>query len=275
MERNITWQHIRDRIELKGLDKSKKYYGVPRGGQPIAAMLNPVDRPEEADIIIDDLIDSGATQAKYILQYPNTKFIALFNKQVEFKDDWLKFPWEQGGEVEIEENVKRIIQYFDNSNREGLIETPKRYIKFLKEFLSPPKFNFTAFEKEGYDEIILVKDIPFHSLCEHHLAPFYGIGHIAYIPNKKIIGISKLPRTLDMFSRRFQNQERITTQVAELLMEKLNAKGVAVVLEAEHMCMSMRGVKKHNTTTKTSKMIGVFKEDHMARSEFMSLINSK
>ena len=130
----------------------------------------------------------------------------------------------------------------------------------------------TTFNNENYDEMVLVKDIPFNSLCEHHLMPFHGTAHIAYIPYKKIIGLSKLPRALEKYSRRFQNQERITNQVAEFLFKELHPLGVAVVIEACHSCISMRGVRKHGTTTVTSKMIGVFKDDSSCRAEFMGLI---
>jgi GTP cyclohydrolase I len=174
----------------------------------------------------------------------------------------------------LESAVKEILQHFDNTEREGLKETPKRYIKFLNEFLSPPAFNFTTFDAEGTDEMIVQTNIPFYSLCEHHLAPFYGVGHIAYIPDKKIVGLSKLARTLELYSRRFQNQERITTQIAERLMNELKPVGVAVVLKAKHLCMSMRGVKKHDTFTTTSKMIGVFKDDLNARNEFLNLVSN-
>ena len=120
--------------------------------------------------------------------------------------------------------------------------------------------------------MIIQKNIPFHSLCEHHIAPFFGEGHIAYIPNKKIVGLSKLARTLETYSRRLQNQERITTQVAEFLYNELDPKGVAVSLTAKHMCMEMRGVKKHNTYTTTTKLIGAFKIDQSARQEFLNSI---
>jgi GTP cyclohydrolase I len=164
-------------------------------------------------------------------------------------------------------------QLGEDPDREGLEETPKRYIKFYKEFLSPPEFNFTTFSSEGYDEMIIQSNIPFYSLCEHHIAPFTGTGTIAYIPNEKIVGLSKLARTLETFSRRLQNQERITNQVAELIQEKLNPKGVAVILKAKHLCMEMRGVKKHDTYTTTSKMIGAFKDDPKARNEVLNLIS--
>lgn len=154
----------------------------------------------------------------------------------------------------------------------GLKETPKRYIKFLNEFLEPKVFNFTAFDAEGTDEMIVQTDIPFYSLCEHHTSPFFGTANVAYIPNGKIVGLSKLARTVDLYANRFQNQERITTQIAERLQQELNPKGVAVTLKAQHLCMCMRGVKKHDTWTLTSKMLGAFKDDEKARNEFLQLI---
>lgn len=270
MERFINWNEIKERVSQ--LDKSLKYYGVPRGGQYISAMLNPVDTIEECDVIIDDLIDSGKTEQNY-KQY-NKPFYALFNKQKEkeLKGKWLVFPWETKEEP-IEDNFVRILQYLgEDPNREGLKETPKRYIKFMKEFLEPKEFNFTTFDAEGTDEMILQTNIPFYSLCEHHTAPFFGTANIAYIPNGKIVGLSKLARCVDLYANRFQNQERITTQIAERLQEELNPLGVAVTLKAQHLCMCMRGVKKHDTWTMTSKMLGAFKDEHDTRNEFLNLI---
>lgn len=163
-------------------------------------------------------------------------------------------------------------QLGEDTSREGLIETPKRYVKFMREFLEPKEFNFTCFDAEGTDEMILQSNIPFYSLCEHHTAPFFGTANVAYIPNKKIVGLSKLARCVDLYANRFQNQERITTQIAERLMSELDAKGVAVILKAQHLCMCMRGVKKHDTWTTTSKMIGIFKDDLNCRNEFLNLI---
>ena len=159
-----------------------------------------------------------------------------------------------------------------NPDREGLVDTPLRYVKFLKEFCTPDDFKMTTFENEGSkDEMIIVSNIPFFSLCEHHLAPFFGTASIAYIPNDKIVGLSKLPRTLDHFSRRPQNQERITHDVAKYLMEHLKPKGVGVVLKARHLCVEMRGVKKHDCYTTTSALEGCFK-DASCRQEFLNLI---
>ena len=154
----------------------------------------------------------------------------------------------------------------------GLKDTPKRYIKFMKEFLEPKEFNFTCFDAEGADEMIFQTNIPFYSLCEHHIAPFFGVANVAYIPVDKIVGLSKLARTVDLYANRFQNQERITTQIAERLQKELNPIGVAVSLKAQHFCMCMRGVKKSDTWTITSKMLGAFKDDDKARNEFLNLI---
>lgn len=170
-------------------------------------------------------------------------------------------------------HFQQILEAFgEDVHREGLAETPKRYIKFMREFLEPKTFNFTSFDAEGTDEMIVQTNIPFYSICEHHTAPFFGTADVAYIPNKKIVGLSKLARTVDLYANRFQNQERITTQIAERINEELSPLGVAVHLRAQHLCMCMRGVKKHDTWTSTSKLLGVFKADLNARNEFLTLI---
>ena len=274
MKTFINWEQIFERAnKIKEKYPDARFWGIPRGGQVVAGILgNAVDNINDCDVIVDDLIDSGATMLRYLKH--NKPIEVLIDKRKEFTNEWLVFPWENS-EGDIDDNITRVLQYFNEDvEREGLKETPKRYIKFLEEFLNPPKWNCTTFEGEGYDEMIIQTGIPFYSLCEHHIAPFFGYGTIAYIPNKRIVGLSKLARTLETFARRLQNQERITTQVAEFLMEKLEPRGVAVQLTAKHMCMEMRGVKKHNTWTTTSKMIGVFKQDAKAREEFFNIINN-
>lgn len=272
----IHWEEIFKRVKrIKDrYPPNTKYWGVPRGGVIVAGLTgNPTNNIKEADVIIDDLIDSGATLQRH--KSFNKPFEALIDKREEYKTDWLVFPWEkkEDGVETVEDNVIRLLQYFgEDPNREGLKDTPKRFVKFFKEFLNPPKWTCTSFEAEEYDEMIIQTNIPFHSLCEHHIAPFFGYGTIAYIPKKRIVGLSKLARTLETFSRRLQNQERITTQVAEFLNEELDPFGVAVQLKAKHMCMEMRGVKKHDTWTTTTKLIGYFKERDNARNEFLNSI---
>jgi len=267
----MDWIEIIERVKkIKTKYPNGKFWGVPRGGQVISGLLgNPVNTIEEADVIVDDLIDSGTTYKRY--KKYNKPFEVLIDKRKE-KRDWIIFPWEDS-QGDIQDNVIRMLQYFgEDVNREGLKDTPKRYIKFFEQFFNQPNWKFTTFNSEGYDEMIIQTNIPFYSLCEHHIAPFFGYGHIAYVPNKKIVGLSKLARTIDKFSHKLQNQERITTQVANFLNKELEPKGVAVSLTAKHMCMEMRGVKKHDTWTTTNKLIGVFNDEHETRLEFFNSI---
>lgn len=175
----------------------------------------------------------------------------------------------------LEDSVREILRFFDDPDRDGLKDTPRRFLNFLNEFLTESNFKLSTFDAEGYDQMIIQTNIPFYSLCEHHLAPFFGFGHIAYLPHKKqIVGLSKLARVLDKFARRLQNQERITKQIAGYLSEELDPKGVAVMLKAQHLCMAMRGIKKHDTWTITSEMSGVFRDNPSAKAEFLQLIQT-
>lgn len=168
--------------------------------------------------------------------------------------------------------VQELLSEFDDVYREGLAKTPHRYVKFLREFLNPAPFEFTTFSnEEGNDEMVAVCNIPFYSLCEHHLAPFFGVAHIAYIPQQQIVGLSKIPRVLDKFARRFQNQERIGVQVANYLVEHLSP-DVAVIISARHMCMEMRGVEKPGAMTTTAVMRGKFKSQSITKNEFLNYI---
>jgi len=169
-------------------------------------------------------------------------------------------------------HFQRILESLgEDVHREGLRETPKRYIKFMREFLESKEFTFTTFENEGTDQMITQANIPFFSLCEHHTAPFFGVATVSYIPDKRIVGLSKLARCVDLYANRFQNQERITTQVAERLQEELQPLGVGVQLKAQHLCMCMRGVKKHDTWTTTTKLLGLYKEKEV-KQEFLNSI---
>jgi GTP cyclohydrolase I len=173
---------------------------------------------------------------------------------------------------DIENAIRQVIEYFDGDpGREGLKDTPARYSRFLSEFLDKKPFRLTTFDANGYDEMVVVSHIPCYSICEHHLVPFFGEGTIAYIPDKKLVGLSKLPRTLEHFSRQFQLQQRITMQVADFLVETMHPKGVGVKLEARHLCMEMRGIKSPGVQTTTSCLKGLFKSNPLTRSEFLNL----
>jgi len=172
---------------------------------------------------------------------------------------------------------KLLMEMGEDPSREGLQRTPERVVKSLQFLTSGYKTNIDelvngALYHENYDEMVIVKDIDLFSLCEHHMLPFLGKCHVAYLPKGKIIGLSKVPRIIDAFSRRLQVQERLTFQIAECLEKILQPKGVGVVIEALHMCMSMRGVQKQSSYTTTSSMLGSFKSDARTRSEFLSLI---
>lgn len=262
-------------MELRG--QSARIWGVPRGGTEVVDRLvkaypglRKVDYGYEAEVIVDDLIDSGTTRAGIKAKLPDIPFVALIDKAESGDTRWHQFPWEEDQLSEAEQAVRRLLQSLNqDTRREGLIDTPKRHVKYLKEFLNPPEFKFTTFENEGTDEMVIQKDIPFHSLCEHHLLPFFGTATIAYIPATRIVGLSKLARTVEHYTRRLQNQERITKQIAERLMEELGPHGVAVSLTARHMCMEMRGVKKACETV-TTHLTGYFRDNASTRQEFLA-----
>lgn len=265
------------------------FYGVPRGGIPVAYMLAALldgvvtYDPALADYIVDDLIDSGATVQHYRSHYPNTPFLALYDKQnnPDVKGRWLVFPWERvaGGEDRSATDiVTRLFQYIgEDPNREGLRETPKRFLAAWKEWASgyaqDPADILKVFEDgaKGYDELVVVHNIPIISKCEHHLADITGVAHIGYIPNGRIIGLSKLARLAEVFARRLQVQERLTVQIADNLNVHLAPKGVGVIVRCAHACMSSRGVKIHNSVTTTSAMRGALLDKAAAREEFLHL----
>jgi GTP cyclohydrolase IA len=168
----------------------------------------------------------------------------------------------------------------EDPEREGLQQTPRRVEQSLKTLTSGYQADLDAIVNGAlftvdYNEMVIVRDIDFYSLCEHHLLPFFGKCHVAYIPNGKVIGLSKIPRIVDVFARRLQVQERLTFQIAETIRDRVKPLGVAVVIEANHLCMAMRGVEKQNATTTTSSMLGVFHEDARTRQEFLKLVQGR
>lgn len=271
-EYTVTWKEIYDFIA--SLDRTKKYYGVPRGGSVLAACTgNAVETPEQADIIIDDLIDSGATRDLYLKKY-SKPFVVMYDKNKIKDRRWIRFPYESDCNKDLETNILRLIEHFDNPNREGLKDTPARVARMYSELTKKSDFNFTIFDSGGYDEMIIEKNIEFFSLCEHHLLPFFGVVHIGYLPNGKLVGLSKLARTVEYFARGFQTQERLTSEIADFIQEKLQCLGIGVVIEARHLCQEMRGIKKRNVITTTSKMLGNMMSNPEARNEFLSLIKN-
>jgi GTP cyclohydrolase I len=179
--------------------------------------------------------------------------------------------------VAAEDGARRMLEALGaDLETESLRETPRRVAAALAEMLTPSPFTATTFPNdEGYDELVIARSIPFHSLCEHHVLPFFGVAHVGYLPGDRIIGLSKLGRVVEMYARRLQVQERMTVQVANWLEEHLDPRGVGVVLEAEHLCMSLRGVHKPGTRTVTSALLGCVRDDMRTREEFLSLTRAQ
>ena len=180
---------------------------------------------------------------------------------------------------QAEEAFKTILTWIgEDPSREGLLETPKRAVKAFKEYFkgyhqnAEDDLSKTFGDVEGYDDMVVEKNITLESHCEHHMAPIIGVAHVAYIPNKKVVGLSKLARTVEVFSKRLQTQERLTMQIASTLMKALDAKGVAVTIDAAHQCMTMRGIKKEKATTVTNYFLGSFKEDLSIQNRYLSYL---
>lgn len=270
----MTWEKCKalysERIPLKPC------YGVPRGGACVAALHGmAVDTPEAAEIIVDDIIDSGRTRDKWRSRFPDKPFYALIEKTT---PGYIEFPWEASGDVDIQDSIIRILEFIgEDPKRDGLVETPDRVVRSWHEMFSGYKMSVAdvlhkEFEADGYDEMILCRNIDFYSTCEHHLQPFFGTAHIAYIPKRKVVGLSKMARLVDVFARRLQIQERLTEQIAAAMEEHLQPLGVAVLLEAKHFCMICRGVRKQNSTMSTSSLKGIFRSAE-ARAEFLALVS--
>lgn len=266
-------------------------HGVPRGGVALAIVLAKhfhkplVTEPTQRTLIVDDIADSGKTLAKFgetyytavLYRNQNCKFQPTFFAETSTR--WIEFPWE-AGEAPAEDAVVRIIEAIgDNPSREGLLDTPKRVVKSWKELFSgyskDPKDILGVTFADGMekcDELVLCKDIEFYSTCEHHMLPIIGTAHVGYIPDKKVVGLSKLARLVDIYARRLQIQEKMTWQIASALQEHLQPKGVGVVIKAKHFCMCARGVGKQSSYMTTSSMQGALRDKPEARAEFLHLI---
>lgn len=294
---NFTWDNVQynamdiaSKIDLIYTKRAVKIYGIPRGGiyaaQAVLSFTEGeaylVEKPDNDCIFIDDIIDTGSTRDKFTSKYGHSlSFYALIDKTREHKSlkgIWISFPWErmckEKGPID---NVRRLIEYIgDDPEREGLKETPDRVIKSYKTlfggYQQKPSEIIKVFKDDTCDEMVLVKDIEFYSTCEHHMLPFYGKAHIAYIPKGKVIGASKLIRLLEIFSRRLQIQERLCQQITEALDEMIEPHGSACILEAQHLCMIARGVKKQHSIMTTSSLTGSFNTSHNTRVELLTLI---
>jgi GTP cyclohydrolase I len=283
----VSWGEISSRLHarLKPYTNSGEkpcVYGVPKNGMILTAFLpdgfRAVGLPGCADIILDDLIDSGRTSVKWAKQYPGKPFVVLFDKRTEDLG-WLVFPWEDE-EADREDLVVRQLEVIgEDPTREGLLDTPARVVKAWDFMYGGYNADLSPYEKAVFmepntDEMIILKNIEFYSTCEHHMLPFFGKAHVGYIPIKgKVIGVSKMARVVDAYSRRLQIQERLTAQVAVWLKKHLKPKGVAVVMEAQHLCMMARGVQKQNSVMTTSAMYDSFRQDMSAREEFLNRIS--
>jgi len=286
----ITWPEFN--LLCQGLqnaiDKSNKRYtnvfGIPKNGRYIISklLLPIIDSEEEITrdtLIVDDLIDSGTTLSRFpdndkaVLIVKNNKEKEV-NYFVEKLNDWIQFPWEK--ENETEDLIIRQLEYIgENPNREGLKETPKRVIKSWNELFSGYKTDlksiFKTFEDGACNEMVILKNIQFYSTCEHHLLPFFGKISIGYVPDKKVIGVSKLARLVEIFSRRLQIQEKLVGQIADALNDNLLPKGVMVIGEAQHFCMTARGIQKQDSLMITSAIRGAFEKSEV-RNEFLTLV---
>lgn len=274
-----------------------RVYAVPRGGVPAFYLVErwfatlcaqtPVHRfldmaatPAEADCYLDDLVDSGNTRQRLTL-ISDVPFYALIEKGTTpgfAHGEWLVFPWEESEEKSIEDAFVRLIQFVgEDPKRGGLVETPARMAKawefWTAGYKADPVSVLKTFEDGGehYDEMVHTKGIPFYSQCEHHLAPFFGTVTFAYVPDKHIVGLSKMNRLVDVFARRLQVQERLTCQIIDAFCEHLSPLGAGITIKARHLCVESRGVCQQGTVTTTSAFRGVIKDKPEARAEFFSL----
>lgn len=265
----VGWNEIYNRVNQ--LDLTLKYYGIPRGGAIVAGLTgNAVDSIDKCDIIIDDIYDSGKTASGYT-KY-NKELMFLYDKRKEPDLPWIEFPWENTFDRGFENDIVRVLERIgENPNREGLKDTPKRVVKAWKELTYSDEVNLTTFDANGYDEMIISKDITYYTFCEHHMLPFFGVAHIGYIPSDKIVGLSKLARIVDYYSKRLNTQEYLTNNIADILNKTLKPKGVGVVVEGRHLCQEMRGIKKRGKML-TSSLKGLFLKKPKVKQEFLNLI---
>lgn len=294
----LTWSNVEMAAKRVVEDLRRRHmspirlWGIPRGGVYAALLIKSllhqssipceiVEDMHDANVIVDDIIQTGNTWKKVenALGDEEVLFYALYDKTQSSKEKrWLVFPWEHAiMETGPEENIVRVLEFLgEDPMREGLLETPSRVIRswslLYGGYHTDPHTVLKTFEEDSSDEMIVLRNVEFYSTCEHHMLPFFGKAHIAYIPNGRVVGVSKLARLLEVFARRLQIQERICQQITHTLMEVLNPLGAACLLEAQHFCMTSRGVQKQSSVMVTSSLEGVFKTDSSVRQEFLSLV---
>jgi GTP cyclohydrolase I len=267
----------------------RSVYGVPRGGLFPAAVVAGQLRvplsatPERGTLVVDDLVDSGATLTPYTLD-ADLYVDALFRKSTspsgiaphaELRDGWLVFPWEHNDSAGPEDAVLRLLNFIgEDATREGLVDTPGRVCRSLAELTGgynddPATILSTVFT-EQHDQMVVLDGVEFTSLCEHHMLPFVGTAVVGYVPRGKVVGLSKLARLVECYARRLQVQERMTEQIALALMTHLEPEGAGVVIRAHHSCMGCRGVRKPSARMTTSALLGIMRYSPDARSEFLA-----
>ena len=255
------------------ISKDDIIFGIPKGGMIVSNFLkgHKTMYPQTATVFVDDIEDSGETKKKWTKEYPNAKWLPLIVRK-HFKDaGYVVFPWEDEKDDKEHIITKLLEAIGEDPKREGLTDTPKRVMTAYDELLTPQEFDFTTFSSKKYDQMITMKGISYYTFCEHHMLPFFGKVSIGYIPNKKIVGLSKLPRAVEYFSRRLNTQEYLTQNIANFLNDNLKPQGVGVEATGRHLCMEMRGIKTKGET-KTCCLKGNFFDDSMVRDEFFKKI---
>lgn len=273
----ITRAMIDSRLrELGHFGPESIVYGVPKNGTIIAEIIRGLfacsvtDDPDEATVIVDDVIDSGTTRERF--RQHRAPFVALFENQWT-SETWYSFPWERD-ETPAADGVTRLLTLIgEDPKRPGLVDTPRRVVRALMEMTAgmrqdPAAILGTTFEDDA-DEMIVVRGIWFSSLCEHHLLPFSGTVAIGYIPNGRVVGLSKIPRLVRVFAKRLQMQERMTRQIADAMMDVLSPAGVGVIAKAHHSCMGCRGVEQAAAEMVTSCLRGAMRDNDAARAELL------
>lgn len=293
----LSWSKVEQRAYTTALQISKDYnktplvyaYPIPSAGvhaaqairQHVTINLQFVENPADAEIYIDDLIDSGDTMKNIYHQFGVKPVYVLVHKNIERIKEWVSFPWDRmKNHAGPEDNIRRILQHIgEDPQREGLLETPARVVKSYDDLFSGYNYKtdedvgklMKCFEDGACNEMVLLKNIEFYSTCEHHMLNFAGRAHIAYLPQGKVVGLSKLARLLEVYSRRLQIQEKLTQQITQALDLHLQPLGSACILEASHSCMTCRGVMKQNSVMVTSSLTGEFLKPEV-RAELLSLI---